>query len=123
MNFRRVLRILGLVLYALSGAQLIPLVWCAVLPTPPEPGLDPDLLLIDLDRVRALVESESWVKEATVRRKLPDGLFIHITERQAVAMAAIDTELYIVDREGVILDRPGSLPTTSVPHTASQCQT
>ena len=67
-----------------------------------------DLLLIDLDRVRALVESESWVKEATVRRKLPDGLFIHITERQAVAMAAIDTELYIVDREGVILDRPGS---------------
>ena len=67
-----------------------------------------DLLLIDLDRVRALVESESWVKEATVRRKLPDGLFIHITERQAVAMAAIDTELYIVDREGGILDRPGS---------------
>ena len=45
-----------------------------------------DLLLIDLDRVRALVESESWVKEATVRRKLPDGLFIHITERQAVAI-------------------------------------
>ena len=67
-----------------------------------------ELLLIDLDRIRALVESESWVKEATVRRKLPDGLFIHITERQAVAMAAIDTELYVVDREGVILDRPGS---------------
>jgi len=66
-----------------------------------------DLLLIDLDRVRALVESESWVKEATVRRKLPDGLFIHVTERQAVAMATIDTELYVVDREGVILDRPG----------------
>ena len=67
-----------------------------------------DLLFIDLDRVRALVESESWVQEATIRRKLPDGLVIHVTERQAAAVAAIDTELYIVDREGVILDRPGS---------------
>jgi trk system potassium uptake protein TrkH len=28
MNLRRVLRILGLVLYALAGAQLVPLVWC-----------------------------------------------------------------------------------------------
>jgi cell division protein FtsQ len=67
-----------------------------------------DLLFIDLDRVRTLVESESWVKEATIRRKLPDGLFIHVTERQAVAVAAIDTELYLVDGEGVILDRPSS---------------
>ena len=67
-----------------------------------------DLLSIDLDRVRALVESESWVKEATIRRQLPDGLMIHVTERQAVAVAAIDTELYVVDRDGVILDRPTS---------------
>lgn len=67
-----------------------------------------DLLFIDLDRVRALVESESWVKEATIRRKLPDSLLIHVIERQAVAVAAIDTELYVVDREGVILDRLSS---------------
>ncbi|MEE2822041.1 MAG: FtsQ-type POTRA domain-containing protein [Acidobacteriota bacterium] len=63
-----------------------------------------DLLLIDLDRVRALVESESWVKESTIRRKLPDGLLIHITEREAAAVAVIDAELYIVDQAGVILD-------------------
>ena len=67
-----------------------------------------DLLFIDLDRVRALVESESWVKEATIRRKMPDGLSIHVIERQAVAVAAIDGELYVVDQEGVILDRPSS---------------
>ncbi|MEE8348550.1 MAG: FtsQ-type POTRA domain-containing protein [Acidobacteriota bacterium] len=72
------------------------------------PSVSSDLLVMDLDRVRALVESESWVKEATVRRKLPDGLFIHVTEREAVAVAAIDTELYVVDQEGVILDRPSS---------------
>ena len=66
-----------------------------------------NLMFIDLDRIRDLVESESWVKEATIRRKLPNQLFIHIRERQSAAVAAIDNELYVVDAEGVILDRPG----------------
>jgi cell division protein FtsQ len=66
-----------------------------------------NLMSLDLDRIRDLVESESWVREATVRRKLPNQLVIHIRERQAVALAAIDNELYIVDEGGVILDRPG----------------
>ena len=66
-----------------------------------------NLMFVDLDRIRDLVESESWVREATVRRKLPDQLVIHIRERQAVALAAIDNELYVVDEGGVILDRPG----------------
>jgi len=66
-----------------------------------------NLMSVDLDRIRDLVESESWVREATVRRKLPNQLVIHIRERQAVALAAIDNELYVVDGEGVILDRPG----------------
>ncbi len=66
-----------------------------------------NLMSLDLDRIRDLVESESWVREATIRRKLPDQLVIHIRERQGVALAAIDNELYVVDQEGVILDRPG----------------
>lgn len=70
-------------------------------------SISENVLLIDLDRIRDLVESESWVKEATVRRKLPDQLVIHIAERQAAAVAAIDSELYVVDVEAVILDRPG----------------
>ena len=65
-----------------------------------------NLMSLDLDRIRDLVESESWVREATVRRKFPNQLVIHIRERQAVALAAIDNELYVVDQEGVILDRP-----------------
>jgi len=65
-----------------------------------------NLMSVDLDRIRDLVESESWVREATVRRKLPNQLVIHIRERQAVALAAIENELYVVDEGGVILDRP-----------------
>jgi cell division septal protein FtsQ len=66
-----------------------------------------NLMSLDLDRIRDLVVSESWVRDATVRRKLPNQLVIRIRERQAVALAAIDNEIYVVDEEGVILDRPG----------------
>ena len=64
-----------------------------------------NILLVDLDRLRALVESESWVKSAQIRRQLPDQLFIYVTERQGTALAAIDGELYLVDSEGITLNR------------------
>jgi cell division protein FtsQ len=66
-----------------------------------------NILLIDLERVRSLVESESWVESARIRRKLPDQLFINITERKPVAIAVIDNELYLVDAQGNMLDRYG----------------
>jgi cell division protein FtsQ len=65
------------------------------------------ILAIDLERVRALVEGEAWVKSAIVRRKLPDKLVVHLTEREPAAVAAIDNELYVVDDEGVVLDSYG----------------
>ena len=66
-----------------------------------------NLLLIDLDRVRALVEAEGWVKHAVVRRRLPNRLCLHLTEREPEAVAAIEDDLYVVDDEGVILDSFG----------------
>ncbi len=68
----------------------------------------PNLLQIDLEHVRRVVETEAWVKSAEVRRKLPDELYIYVDERQPAAVAAIDRELYIVDEEGTILDRQKS---------------
>ena len=62
---------------------------------------------IDLDRVRTLVETETWVKSAVVRRKMPDKLVIHVKEREPAAVAAIDSQLYVVDDEGVVLDSYG----------------
>ncbi|MFZ0427318.1 MAG: FtsQ-type POTRA domain-containing protein [Acidobacteriota bacterium] len=66
-----------------------------------------NLLTVDLDRVRALVESEGWVKHAVVRRRLPDRLCLYLTEREPEAVAAIENDLYVVDDEGVILDSFG----------------
>lgn len=70
-------------------------------------SLGHNLLMIDLDRVRALVEAEGWVKHAVVRRRLPDRLCLYLTEREPAAVAAIDNDLYVVDDEGVILDSFG----------------
>lgn len=70
-------------------------------------SFDRNLLMMDLTRVRALLESESWVATATIRRKLPDRLLIYLREREPIAVAAIDDELYVVDCEGVVLDNYG----------------
>jgi len=66
-----------------------------------------NLLSVDLDQLRDLVESESWVRQVTVRRRLPNQIFAHVLERRPAALAAIDNELYLVDDEGMVLDQPG----------------
>ncbi len=60
-------------------------------------------LLVDLDRVRSLIESEDWVEEAVVRRRLPDQLHVFVTERKPAAAATIDGQLQVVDASGVVL--------------------
>ena len=67
-----------------------------------------NILRVDLEQLKDLVESESWVRTATVRRQLPGRLIVIVQERIPVAVAAIDQDLYIVDEEGVVLDRYGS---------------
>ena len=72
-------------------------------------SLPESILLIDLDRLRDLVKSESWIQEVRIRRRLPGELYIDVRERLPSAVAAIDNELYVVDRQGVILEPYGSL--------------
>lgn len=62
-----------------------------------------NLLTINLFQVRVLLESESWIKSAVVRRKLPDQIEVYVQERLPEAVAAIDGELQVVDREGIAL--------------------
>jgi len=67
-----------------------------------------NILRVDLEELKDLAESESWVRTAIVRRQLPGRLIVSVRERVPVAVAAIDQDLYIVDEEGVVLDRYGS---------------
>jgi cell division protein FtsQ len=58
--------------------------------------------------VREFVAAQPWVESCQVRRVFPDRLKILVLERQPVALAKIESELYLTDRHGVILEAYGS---------------
>ncbi len=65
-----------------------------------------NILAIDVDKVGQTLEMHPWVKHATVRRELPDRLFIHIIEKQPIAILQ-DGGLYHVDEDATIIARTG----------------
>ncbi len=57
----------------------------------------------DLTDIQQKAVSLSWVKAATVERRLPDTIYIHLQERQPIAIFQRDNKLALVDAEGVTL--------------------
>jgi cell division protein FtsQ len=57
------------------------------------------LLGIDTDQVAARVAAHPWVATVRTRRQLPSTLVIEVTEKRAVAVAAL-SGLYLVDEHG-----------------------
>lgn len=49
----------------------------------------------------------SWVKAVTVERRLPDTIFVHLTERAPLARWQHDNHLAIIDSDGKILPEAG----------------
>lgn len=61
------------------------------------------LLKIDLHKLQEYIELEPWVERAEVRRILPNSLEIRVREREPRAVAEINSELYLIDDEGLVL--------------------
>ncbi|MBI4640416.1 MAG: FtsQ-type POTRA domain-containing protein, partial [Candidatus Tectomicrobia bacterium] len=61
-------------------------------------------LKLDLHKVEERLKAHLWVKDATVRRKLPHTLVIEMTERSPLAIVKAEG-FYLVDDEGVVLNR------------------
>jgi cell division protein FtsQ len=57
------------------------------------------LLTVDTDAVAARIAAHPWVKSARASRRLPATLVVEVTERRAVALAAL-SGLYLVDEGG-----------------------
>lgn len=74
------------------------------------PAKGMNLLVADLDRLRANLAASPWVGGAVVRRKLPDTLLVDVTERFPIALADAD-QLYVMDASGELIDLLG--PRTS----------
>lgn len=64
------------------------------------------VLRVPLAERRAQIEALPWVERATVRRALPNRIEVEIVERTPIAFLRDGSDLFLVDKQGVILDRP-----------------
>ena len=61
-----------------------------------------NLLAIDPGQLQHKLEAHAWIKKTEIVKQLPDTLVIQIHERKPVAMIAIASSLYYLDKKGVI---------------------
>jgi cell division protein FtsQ len=54
-------------------------------------------------QAKAMLEKMSWVKTAHVERRLPDTIYIKLTERKPFALWQRNKKLALVDAQGVVL--------------------
>lgn len=64
----------------------------------------PNILMLDLEEVRARLLRSAWVSAVEVERVLPSTLKLEIHERQPVAIAVLE-ELYLLASDGTMLDQ------------------
>jgi cell division protein FtsQ len=67
------------------------------------PVLQSNLLTLDLDPLIRQVLDHPWVQEVSIRKVLPDTLWVHIQERTPAAVMENRGRLHWVDGAGVIL--------------------
>jgi cell division protein FtsQ len=67
--------------------------------------LGKNVFSIDLEAARRGLLSDPWIERATVDRKLPGTLLIHVTEREPLALVALGGELYLSGRGGEVFKR------------------
>lgn len=62
------------------------------------------LLGIDIQAIRQHLTALPWVATATVERRFPNGLAVEITEAQPLALWQRQQQLYLVSRDGKIIE-------------------
>ena len=66
-----------------------------------------NMLVADLEAYRQLLMTSGWVKTATLRRVLPATIEVSVEERKAVGLARFGGYLYLIDRDGAVIDEYG----------------
>ncbi len=76
-------------------------------------GIGEAMFVIDLEAARARVASLAWVRDASIRRRMPDTVVIELVERRPLAIWQHQGELFVVDSVGDVIggaqpeDHPG----------------
>lgn len=65
------------------------------------------IITAELDRYRARLLESPWVADAALRRLLPSTIEVFVSERQPVGICRLRSQLYLIDREGIVIDEFG----------------
>ena len=68
--------------------------------------IDRNVFFVPLEQRQQQLEQIPWVKSATVMRLWPNRLKIALTERTPVAFAAINSRVFLIDPNGVLMEMP-----------------
>ena len=68
--------------------------------------LDRNVFFVPLEQRQQQLEQIPWVKSATVMRLWPNRLKIVLTERTPVAFADINSHIWLIDANGVLMEMP-----------------
>ncbi len=67
------------------------------------PHLGEPIFALDLAALRAEVEADPWIAEATAARRLPDGVVLRVRLREAAAVATSGSRAWLLDRKGKVI--------------------
>ena len=65
-----------------------------------------NVFLTDLEAARAGILNDPWIEQASLRRKLPAAIAVEVVEREASALVAIGSDLYLSTRQGEPFKKP-----------------
>ena len=73
------------------------------------------ILALDPGAARTRLEALAWVKSATVERRLPDSVYVHLEEHRPIARWQIDHRIRLIDDAGGVLTGIDPAPFVALP--------
>lgn len=61
------------------------------------------ILGVGIDALRVHLEAIPWIESAVVERRLPDTIYVHLTERQPLALWQHNGHFSVIDAKGVVV--------------------
>jgi cell division protein FtsQ len=65
-----------------------------------------NVFVVDLAASRNGILNDPWIEQASLRRKLPATITVEVVEREASALVAIGSDLYLATRQGEPFKKP-----------------
>jgi cell division septal protein FtsQ len=65
------------------------------------------ILTADLESFRRRLRKSPWVADVALRRVLPGTVEVFVRERRPMGLSRLGTQLYLVDRQGTVIDEFG----------------